>query len=122
MGDIPLVQKRFSGYGDLFSKPPHRGGPAHHLTTLLVTAPIAATNGIEDRHKEGSVLKQPCSGGLLSYLQYYGALRLPVVIIGLYNRPLRALSLSKGRSTTSGQMVVDLKRDPHNPKTIFGKE
>jgi hypothetical protein len=28
------------------------------LTTSLGTAPIAATNGIEDRHKKGSVLKK----------------------------------------------------------------
>ena len=56
--NITLVQKWVSGYGDLFSEPPHRGGPAHHQTTLLVTAPIAATNGIEDRLKERSVLKK----------------------------------------------------------------
>jgi hypothetical protein len=49
-----------------------------HQTTLLVTAPIVATNGIEDRHKEGSVLKQPCSVGLLSYLQYFGAVPQPL--------------------------------------------
>ena len=49
-----------------------------HQTPLLVTAPIAATNGIEDRHKEGSVLKQPCSVGLLSHLQYFGTVPLPL--------------------------------------------
>jgi hypothetical protein len=44
---------------------------------LLVTAPIAATNGIEDRHKERSVLRQPYSVGLLSNLQYFGAVPQP---------------------------------------------
>ena len=56
----------FGVWGSLFKL-------ATHQTTLLVTAPIAATNGIEDRHKEGSMLKQPCFVGLLSYLQYFGA-------------------------------------------------
>ena len=32
---------------------------ATHRTTLLLTAPISATNGIEDRHKKGSVLIEP---------------------------------------------------------------
>jgi hypothetical protein len=54
-----LSKKDFGAWGALLKF-------ATHLTTLLVTAPIAATNGIEDRHKEGSLLKQPCSVGLLS--------------------------------------------------------
>ena len=63
---------------------------ATHQTTLLVTAPIVATDGIEDRHKKGSVLKKPCSVGLLSRAFWFWC-----------------------RSTTSEQMVADLKRDPH---------
>ena len=35
---------------------------------------------------------------------------------------LRALSLSKGRSTTSEQMVADLKRDPHTLSSVLKKE
>jgi len=70
-----------------------------HRPTLLLTAPISATNGIEGRHKKGSGLKKPCSVGLLSNLQYFGAV-----------------------SRTSGQMVVDLKRDPHIPFSVLKKK
>ena len=63
------------GHGDLFSNPPYQGGYATHRTMLLVTAPISATNGIEDRHKKDRGFKKPCSVGLLSYLQYFGVLR-----------------------------------------------
>jgi len=38
-------------WGSLFKVTTHR-------TTLLLTAPISATNGIEDRHKKGLVLKK----------------------------------------------------------------
>lgn len=58
----------FGVWGSLFKFATHR-------MTLLLTAPISATNGIEDRHKEGTVLKQSCYVGLLLYLQYFGALR-----------------------------------------------
>ena len=44
-----------------------------HVDFACYPAPIAATNGIEDRHKEGTALKQPCSVGLLLYLQHFGA-------------------------------------------------
>jgi hypothetical protein len=40
------VQKRFLGIGGLFIK------FATHRRKLLLTAPIVATNVIEDRHKE----------------------------------------------------------------------
>jgi hypothetical protein len=67
----PCPKTVFEVWGSLFKF-------ATHQTTLLVTAPIAATNGIEDRHKKGSVLKQPCSVGLLQYLQYFGAVPQPL--------------------------------------------
>ena len=64
------VKNGFGVLGSLFKTATHR-------PKLLLTAPIAATNGIEDRHKEGPVLKQPCCVGLLLYLQYFGAVPQP---------------------------------------------
>jgi hypothetical protein len=51
---------------------------AAHRRKLLVTAPIVETNGIEDRHKEGTVLKIPYYVGLLSEVQYFGAVPQPL--------------------------------------------
>ena len=54
-----LSQNGFRGMGISFqARHPHIG-LAHW------SAPIVATNGIEDRHKEGTAFKQPYSVGLL---------------------------------------------------------
>ena len=82
----------FRVWGSLFK-------PVTHQTTLLVTAPIAATNGIEDRHKEGSLLNRPCSVGAAVTFAVFWC-----------------------RSTISEQMVAGLKRDPRTLFQVLNKE
>jgi len=58
---------------------------------------------------------------LLYSMQKYGALRLCSIRPELMAEG-RTVSLSNGRSTTSGQMVVKLKRDPHAPHVSWNRE
>ena len=52
--------------------------------------------------------------GLLNNMQNYGVLRRCSIRPELMAEG-RTMNLSNGRSTTSGQMVVKLRRDPHAP-------